>query len=148
MVKYKKITFTQKEEIMENNSNEEFVYAENGTETSDSCCTKKKRSAAGLIYSVYSISVVCAYLLLGFLLPEGRGWTHFWFLFITIPVAGSVVDVITKKRIGKFNYSCFVTAIYCALGVFLGLWHPTWVLFITIPAFHSIAKFIDNKDNE
>lgn len=127
--------------------NEEFVYAEE-KETSDLSKEKKKRSAVGLIYSVYTILVVCAYLLLGFLLPDGNGWTHFWFLFITIPVAGSVVDVITKKRIGKFNYACFVTAIYCALGVFWELWHPTWVLFITIPAFHSIAKFIDRKDEK
>lgn len=131
---------------MENN-NEEFVYAEE-KETSDLSKEKKKRSAVGLIYSVYTISVVCAYLLLGFLLPDGKGWTQFWFLFITIPVVASVGDVITKKRIGKFNYACFVTVIYCVLGVFWGLWHPTWVLFITVPAFHSIAKFIDRKDEE
>ncbi len=128
---------------MENN-NEEFVYSE--SEGQGTCAVKKKRSVCGLIYALYSISVVCAYLLLGFLLPEGRGWTNFWFLFITIPVAGSIADVIAKKRVSKFNYSCFVTAVYCAIGIFAGIWHPTWVVFITIPAFHYIAKFIDGKD--
>ncbi|MBR5388660.1 MAG: hypothetical protein IK147_04290 [Clostridia bacterium] len=129
---------------MESDKNEEFVYSE--SEEQSRCSVKKKRSVRGLIYALYSISVVCAYLLLGFLLPEGRGWTNFWFLFITIPVAGSIADVIAKKRVSKFNYSCFVTAVYCAIGIFAGIWHPTWVVFITIPAFHYIAKFIDGED--
>ena len=119
---------------------------DDGVKVNDEGVEQRKESRIGqIIYSTYSIIVTIAYLLLGFLLPNGFGWSHFWFLFITIPVIGSVRECFRKRRIKSFNYPCFVTALFCALGMFLGLWHPAWVLFITIPIFYIIADIIEKK---
>ena len=107
--------------------------------------TMKETRFGHIIYSTYSIIVTIAYLLLGFLLPDGMGWTHFWFLFITIPVVGSVRECFRKRRLKSFNYPCFVTALFCALGMFFGIWHPAWVLFITIPIFYIVADTFQKK---
>ena len=99
-----------------------------------------------IIYSAYAFIVTIAYLMLGFLLPNGMGWSHFWFLFITIPVVGSIRECVRRRRIKPFNYPCLVASVFCALGMFLRLWHPAWVLFITIPVFYIIADAFQ-RDN-
>ena len=124
---------------------DELVYGEKEDEYKEKQDYGKNNSFYGTIYTVYTVAVVCAYILLGFLLSGDKGWTHFWFLFITIPVMGSLIKAVNKKKVAKFNYGCFVTALYCALGMFLGLWHPAWVLFITIPAFYAVAELIDKR---
>ena len=42
-----------------------------------------------------------------------------------------------------FLFPILVTAIYCFIGIFYGLWHPYWFLFILIPLFYIIAEGID-----
>ena len=107
--------------------------------------TRKESRIGQIIYSTYSIVVTIASLLLGFLIPNGDGWANFWFLFITIPVVGSIRECVRKRRIKNFNYPCFVTALFCALGMFFGIWHPAWVLFITIPIFYIAADAFEKK---
>ena len=113
--------------------------------------TTTTKSGAGwhylnALYPAFTIIIAIAYLLLGCFIPNGKGWACYWFLFILIPVFGSIVTVIRTKRAAHFNYPCLVTAIFCAVGMLTGIWHPTWVLFVTIPVFYIIANAFEKSD--
>ena len=110
---------------------------------------KRREFIEGKIAGLTALVVLVAYLVVGCLLPHGKGWVNYWFMFIAIPVPGSIYMMFAKHDLSKFNYPCTVTAIYCALGMFLHLWHPMWVLFITIPVFYTFASiFKKNKDDD
>lgn len=101
----------------------------------------KKRKILRFFYHIpYPIIVTIAFLLWGFLAPDGRGWAVGWTLYITVPVYYSIIDCIKSKRLSPFCYPVFVAFIYCFIGMQWGLWHPYWVLFITIPVFYGIVK--------
>lgn len=111
--------------------------------------TKRFRLLKEVVSTVWTICLILAYVLAG--CYTSNGWTHYWFLFILIPVLPSMVDAIYKKDPSHFVYPFLVAAIYCALGMFLHLWHPMWVLFLTIPVYYSIAKLLNklcNKKND
>ena len=98
------------------------------------------------ISSTIGLLVVLAYLLLGFLLPNGEGWRNYWVLFFLIPVLPSLFAAIRKKRFTIFVFPVAVVMLYCSLGMFLGLWHPTWVIFFAIPLYYSIFGPIDARN--
>ncbi len=89
----------------------------------------------------YAIIVTAAYLLLGFLIPNG--WALFWPLFITIPLYDSVVVCIKKRRLSPFEYPVLCAFLYCLFGMLYGIWHPGWLIFVTIPLYYAIAHPID-----
>ena len=101
---------------------------------------------SNVLYPAFAIIATIAYLLLGFFLPGGKGWACYWFLFILIPVVGSIGTVIKTKKISHFNYPCLVTATFCAVGMLAGMWHPMWVIFVTIPVFYIIANAFWKSD--
>lgn len=101
---------------------------------------KRKARIVELLYPLGALILTITYLVLGFILPNGQGWANYWFLFILIPVVGSVGDAIISKSISRFNYPCFVTAVYCAVGMIAGIWHPTWAAFVTIPVFYILTS--------
>ena len=84
------------------------------------------------------IIIVTAYLLLGFLLPDNMGWSHYWFLFFAIPVVPSLFKAIRCKRFTKFALPVLVVGVYCGLCMFIGLWHILWLMFLIIPIYYSI----------
>ena len=107
----------------------------------------KEDKIAGTITGITTLVVVISYFILGILSPLGFGYGAFWFLFIAIPVPASIYKSIKLKNGKHFAYPVFITALYCALGVFLKLWHPLWVLFITIPIYYMVVG-IFKKDVE
>lgn len=115
---------------------------------SDNENKEENNGKAAVIYSLSAIIATVAYLLLGFILPGGKGWANYWFLFILIPAVASIGDVVAKKKVSLFNYPCLVTAIFCAVGMIAGIWHPTWVAFITIPVFYIIANAFEKSDKK
>ena len=124
---------------VKNEDGEEKVY--------DKTEWKRKRSREkrcnATITGVFSLLAVIAYLILGFCLKNGKGWSCGWILFLLIPVVSSGIEAFYYKRVAAFAYPVLVTAIYCALGMIRGLWHPTWVIFITIPIYYIAAERID-----
>lgn len=91
----------------------------------------------------YTIIVTVAYLLLGFLTPNGFGiW---WTLFVTIPIYYSVVECIRKKSLSPFAYPVFAAFIFLLVGMLTGIWHPTWVIFVTTPIYYAIVGAIDRR---
>ena len=90
-----------------------------------------------------SVLMSALYLLFGFLLPHG--WRNWWFLFLLIPFAESIVRSIEKKKLESLNIPCLVTSAYCAVGMLFGIWHPTWIVFILIPVFYEIARTVDKR---
>ncbi|MBE6143578.1 MAG: helix-turn-helix transcriptional regulator [Erysipelotrichaceae bacterium] len=93
-----------------------------------------------MVMSISAILFTAIYLVLGFTL--NNGWSHFWFLFILIPVPSSIVNMIARKNINLFQYEVLAASIYCALGMFFNLWHPLWVIFLSVPLFRLIAGLI------
>lgn len=90
---------------------------------------------------IYPLFITVVYLLLGFLTP--RGWAVGWTLYVTVPVASSILDCVRTRCVSAFAYPVFVTFIYLFVGMCFYVWHPTWLLFVTIPIFYSIAGIID-----
>ena len=105
----------------------------------------KEKRVSRIVTSVFSFFVVAAYLILGFCLKDGRGWSEFWVMFILIPVASSFVEFGYYKRVAAINFPCIVTAIYCFIGMSFGIWHPTWIVFVLIPPFYLLAGVIDKE---
>lgn len=103
---------------------------------------------SNVLYPAFAIIATIAYLLLGFIIPGGKGWACYWFLFILIPVVGSIGTVIKTKKASHFNYPCLVTATFCAVGMFAGMWHPMWVIFVTIPVFYIIVNAFEKSDKK
>ena len=134
--------------VVEIKENEISVINENEEERKYDTASYKKKSLKEkrvntAISSIFALSVVVTYLVLGFCLASGTGWTCAWPLFLLIPVVSSIVSFVFYKRIALLNYPCIVVAVYCFIGMFYGIWHPTWVMFITIPVFYIIAERVD-----
>ena len=140
---------TQKAEINEEQSTEERPSGES-VKSDDADDDEDEDGGRGnyfnVLYPAFAIIVTIAYLLLGFFLPGGKGWACYWFLFILIPVFGSIGTVVKTKKASTFNYPCLVTAIFCAVGMLAGIWHPTWVIFVTIPVFYIIVSAFEKSD--
>lgn len=106
--------------------------------------TKKRKKLSdkvnGIVTSVFSLLVVVAYLLLGFL---ANGWGIYWPLFILIPVPGLICTAIIRRKFNDFPIPLVVTFAYLMVGTYFGLWHPYWLLFLIIPIYYTIFSPID-----
>lgn len=106
--------------------------------------SKRSKTAAkisGFLSGIMSISVVIAYMLLGFLIDDG--WVVYWTLFLLIPVPGLIISSFIKRKFSEFPIPLIVTFSYLFIGVKFGLWHPYWILFLAIPLYYSIVGPID-----
>ena len=133
------VAIKEKEVSVKNEDGEEKTYDAEYLRKKD----LKEKRVNTTVSSLTALLVVVAYLLLGFLGPNGKGWTCGWPLFLVIPVSSSIVSFVFYRRIALLNYPCIVVGIYCFVGMFYGIWHPTWVMFISIPVFYIIAEKID-----
>ena len=93
------------------------------------------------VSSVFALLAVVAYLLVGFYVKDG--WAFGWPIFLLIPVVASVVEFCFYKRLAMIAFPCLVAAVYCFVGMYCGIWHPTWAMFIAIPAYYLIANNVD-----
>jgi asparagine N-glycosylation enzyme membrane subunit Stt3 len=119
--------------------------------------TKSNRNNA-LRYVPFTIIVIAAYLLMGFLIPDNKGWHPGWLIFFLIPLWDSVLSAIERRNLASFEFPVFVVGLYLFFGFVMGIWHPTWIVFLAIPAYyssvHSIRaamnsrKYKDNGGNE
>lgn len=97
----------------------------------------------GAISSSIGLIVLVAYLLCGFLIPNGEGWRCYWTLFLLIPVIPSIFKAIQRKKFTRFNYAVAVTFVYLTVGMLANVWSPTWILFVSIPFYYAIFGKID-----
>lgn len=97
----------------------------------------------GAVTGSFTLLCVVAFLLLGFLLPGGIGWTTGWIIFLFIPIVASLFTACHRRRITAFAMPVLVAAVYMFLGMGFGLWHPYWIIFLAIPIFYSVFGPID-----
>lgn len=119
---------------------------------------KKRKHLANNIESIISgvlaLLVFVAYMVLGFLVPNG--WAIYWTLFILIPVPGEIVSCFIMRKASRFPIALVVTFLYLFFGMYAGLWHPYWLVFCLIPVFYMIVSPIEKalfqrnlaKDND
>lgn len=100
-----------------------------------------------LFHAILPMSVIIAYLIIGFTFEQG--WALGWLLVFIIPIAESFIAAVKTKKPSAFAYPVLVTAVYLTVGMFEKIWHPTWIMFLTIPVYYIIADFIKpNKKTE
>ncbi len=102
---------------------------------------RKKTGIRDVLESVYIILCIAAFFVWGAVF---NGWEIAWTLFITVPIFTSIISCVRKRRVGKFNFPCFVTFVYLLFGMIFDIWHPLWIIFLLIPAFYPIARVIDS----
>jgi len=114
-------------------------------------CSKKKVCGKVLKGIPFTIIVVVAYLLIGFL---ANLWYLGWVVFLAIPVYYSISDSINNgyslaKAMSHFPIAVVCTAAFFLMGFLADLWHPGWLVFLFIPIYHSIMSAIaHSKDGE
>ena len=101
----------------------------------------KLKVAEDIVSSLAVLAAIVTYLLCGFLVKDG--WRNYWIIFFIIPIAPTVLPAIHYRKFTIFAYPVLVVAVYLALGMFLGAWHPWWALFFTIPAYYIIFAPVD-----
>lgn len=108
---------------------------------------RRRTRLCDVLDGVYTILCVVAFFVWGAVF---NGWEIAWTLFMTIPIFTSIVACVRKKRVGKFNFPCFVAFVYLLFGMIFNVWHPLWIIFLLVPAFYPIARVIDSsiKDKE
>lgn len=125
------------------------VKEENTEKENDKPKEKKSPYAwvEALIGAICMAIVVIVYILMGTLITTQNMWALLWPLFFFPPVISSFVGAILDKNPNKFCLPLLIVGVYCFVGMFLGIWHPTWVLFLAIPAYYGIVSAIrKNKD--
>ena len=90
------------------------------------------------------IGGIILFLLVGAVFPSG--WSVSWIILLLLPAIDTGVDAVMENKAQKFAYPLLVTALFCALGMSFGLWHPAWILFLTIPAYYIILDSLKKSD--
>ena len=112
--------------------NSNHVFTENST--------KKAPWVSALLW----LGGLILFLLIGAIFPSG--WSVSWIILLLIPAIDTGVDAIIENKAQKFAYPLLATALFCALGMGFGLWHPAWILFLTIPIYYIIVNNIKKPD--
>ncbi len=102
---------------------------------------RRRTGLCDVLDGVYIILCIAAFFVWGAVF---NGWEIAWTLFITVPIFTSIVSCVRKRRVGKFNFPCFVAFVYLLFGMIFNIWHPLWIIFLLIPAFYPIARVIDS----
>ncbi len=97
------------------------------------------------LHAVLPISVITAYLIIGFTFD--KGWALGWLLIFLIPIIESFIAAVKTKNPSAFAYPVLVAAVYLTVGMFMSIWHPTWIMFLTIPVYYIIADSLRQKRN-
>lgn len=100
----------------------------------------KPNKAQLILLPIITCLITIVFLITGFSLDA---WAYNWILFLFIPITGSIIACITKRKLSEFAYPILITAIYCFMGLKFEMWHPWWWLFITIPLYYGITTPID-----
>ncbi len=134
----RKVEIKEKEISVEDEEGEKKIYDKAFVQKK----TRKERFVNTMVSSLVAISCVLVYLLLGFMHPHG--WVWFWPIFMLVPIAASIVEVIYYKRVCAFAYPVLVVMVYCVVGMVFMIWHPTWIMFLSIPLYYIIGNKIDS----
>lgn len=95
----------------------------------------------GLLYIPFPVIITACFLLWGFSGVYG-GWGTAWMSFLTIPLFYSLIDAIRYKDAQRFAFPVLAVLVFCAVGLFLNIWHPTWVVFLLIPVYYMVCTAI------
>lgn len=105
---------------------------------------KHWKAFIGISEGIMFLLALVAYLLIGFLIPDGSGWRWGWTLFFLAEVVPSLFRAILDRKFTSFNIVFAILFVYLFLGTYMGLWHPTWIMFIAIPIYYCIFGPIDS----
>lgn len=127
-------------DIVKDNIKDSFCY-KNKYITKYQRRRKLAHRVEGYMDGIFAILITAAYMLLGFLVPNG--WAVYWTLFILLPVPGAIVSMFIEGKISKFPIPLIISFAYLFGGMYAGLWHPYWLEFLAIPIFYMFVSPID-----
>lgn len=89
----------------------------------------------GLLAIVVYITIGCCFNL----------WHPGWLIFFLVPIIGSAIEAVRKRKPEKFAYPVLVALVFLYVGLVKFIWHPTWVLFLTIPLYYAMVDFFKGR---
>ncbi len=100
-----------------------------------------RNALAGSIVGLVSLIAAAVFLLIGF---TRHVWHPTWLVFLAIPIASTLTDIIIKKKGASGAVtgavSLLATVVFLVLGFQYGLWHPGWLVFFAIPIADLLMK--------
>ena len=72
-------------------------------------------------------------------------WHPTWIILLTVPIIGSFIEALRKRKWTTFAYPVLATMIFLWYGFTQGAWHPSWVIFLTITCYYAIAHYFDHR---
>ena len=109
----------------------------------------KNRQMPGLITGLVTLLAVAAFFIISF---TGSGWPYAWIVFLAIPLAGIITNIIYTKK-NKLNMITGAVAMICIitfllLGILGHLWSFAWIIFLLIPITSIIINMIKTVRND
>jgi hypothetical protein len=95
---------------------------------------KKINAIKSLLVSTYATIIAVVYVVLSIFFDL---WHPLWLIFLTIPIYGSLVEAILRKKAWIFSIEMVAISVYVTLGIILKIWHPTWAVLLIIPVYRS-----------
>ncbi len=108
-----------------------------GAQTYTQTAVEEKKKMAPWIGALVWIGGFILFFLVGSLFPSG--WSVSWIILLLLPAISSGIEAVIQNNPNRFLYPMLVVALFCALGMGFGLWHPAWILFITIPIYYIVT---------
>lgn len=101
----------------------------------------KNKDITGSIIGLIAIGATGAFLILGFVFGK---WHPGWLVFLAIPLAGIIFDILKRK-----DYSAIVgivalaaTVAFILMGTFLHIWHIAWLVYLAVPITAIVINMI------
>lgn len=100
---------------------------------------KKINAIKSLLMSTYTLIILITYIILGIFLEI---WHPLWLIFLSIPIYGSLVEAILRKKAWIFSIEMVAISAFVTIGFLSGVWHPTWVIILLIPVYRTTLSSI------
>lgn len=110
---------------------------------------RKINAIKSVLMSFYITLIMIVYIMLGVFTKK---WHPYWLIFLTIPIYGSLVEAILRRKVSIFSIEMLAISVYVTVGFISNIWHPTWVILLIIPIYRSTLsamrkiKYIKEED--
>lgn len=111
----------------------------------------KEKDIVGSITGLVAVVATAVFLIIGF---EFGLWHPGWLIFITIPIVGTITDIVKRKDFSGVIVglvALLATVTFFIIGSLYHVWHIAWIVFLLIPItaiILNIIKVSQKKDED
>jgi hypothetical protein len=106
----------------------------------------KNKDFTGSIIGLISVLAAAAFFVLGFVFGK---WHPGWLVFLSIPLAAIVIDIIRKKDVSGSLIgliAVIAAVVFFLLGFLFDMWATCWLIFLVVPLVAIIFDISKKKD--